>query len=1210
MTRKVSKDVRRESQRDSALITDSVRKATHRPAYTGYSLAFFFLMLITGISFGGLLIFRNAQLRTILSDIFSPLVNLSVGVILFFTGRNTSKYSKRFARAWWTFAMALVLYAMGDIAWFILEIGLNSQPFPSIADIFYLAYYPIALVGVFLLLDTPGRGEWIKRSIDIGIVMVAAILGLWNFFIGPIIASHAGETRLAEGILLAYPVGDFVLLVAMLLLLYDLPEKRVKTPIFWLGYGLLFTIIADCIYSYQSLTGTYVSGSILDLGWIVSSVFFGLAGLSQWKVSLSKTTEEETTPAYAVQKKNDPSITIFPYLWLIAAFILLINGGMGWIPLRLGFLPLSLGVGAIICLIIVRQLISLAENNRLNIELHNYVERVQSQSVALELANLDLQNDIAERKLVEEALRGSEAHLSEALRVARMGYWGYDVNLDQFTFNDQFYTIFRTTAEHEGGYVMSSARFVVRFVHPQDGEIVKREFQKAHETTDPDYETEFDHRIIRLDGETGYLSVHIRIAKDDQGRTVKSHGVCQDITDRMQIEAARQQSEALFRTLFELSPDAILLIDPFEPAGTWPIIDCNVAACMMNGYTREELIGQCIDIVNANALPGLEKDDYLKSIREEGILRYSTTHRRKDGSIFPLDVSTTLITVGGRELLVGIDHDITKRVKSEEENKKRLAELEAVNQLSTALRLAQTREDMLPLLLDTTLEVFHATQGAVWLHDPVKNELRPAVIRGWATDPEGPPILPERPGEGINGYAFATGQPFITSDFHQETRLSDIVRQRIPIGMGGASIPIHAGQGVIGTIDINVSLPRELSLDEIHLLTTLSEIAGNAIQRTTLHQQTERRLQQLTALSNIDRAISSTSDIHLSLGLLLEHVIIQLRVDATDVLLFNSALQTLEFSTGRGFKTKAFEHARLRLGEGYAGRAVLSREIMYVPNLTAVHDNPRLEKHLEDEQFVSYYGIPLVARGQVRGVLEIFQRSPLEPDKEWLDFLSSLAGQAAIAIDSATQFDNLQRTNNELLQAYDETIEGWSRALDMRDYETEGHTQRVTEMTVSLAREAGLSEADLVHVRWGSLLHDIGKMGVPDSILLKTGPLSDEEWDVMKQHPVFAYEMISPIRYLRGALDIPYCHHEKWDGTGYPRGLKGEQIPLAARIFAVVDVWDALCSDRPYCSAWPEERVREHIRAGSGTHFDPKFVETFLRSDTFRSNLSLKTDKK
>ncbi len=184
--------------------------------------------------------------------------------------------------------------------------------------------------------------------------------------------------------------------------------------------------------------------------------------------------------------------------------------------------------------------------------------------------------------------------------------------------------------------------------------------------------------------------------------------------------------------------------------------------------------------------------------------------------------------------------------------------------------------------------------------------------------------------------------------------------------------------------------------------------------------------------------------------------------------------------------------------------------------------------------------------------------------------------------------------NAELTGAYDATIEGWSRALDLRDKETEGHSRRVTEMTLRLARALGLPEEALVQARRGALLHDIGKMGVPDAILLKPGPLTDDEWEIMRRHPTLAYEMLSPIAFLRPALGIPYCHHEKWDGSGYPNGLVGEAIPLAARLFAVVDVWDALLSDRPYRPGWPVDRVRTHIQAGAGSHFDPQVVAAFL----------------
>jgi putative nucleotidyltransferase with HDIG domain len=239
--------------------------------------------------------------------------------------------------------------------------------------------------------------------------------------------------------------------------------------------------------------------------------------------------------------------------------------------------------------------------------------------------------------------------------------------------------------------------------------------------------------------------------------------------------------------------------------------------------------------------------------------------------------------------------------------------------------------------------------------------------------------------------------------------------------------------------------------------------------------------------------------------------------------------------------------------------------------------------------------VPLIAKGQVRGVLEIFNRSTLKPDAEWLNFLETLAGQAAIAIDNATILAELQQSNTELALAYDATIEGWSRALELRDREMEGHAQRVTKLTVRLARLMGMDEKQIVHVRRGALLHDIGKMGLPDNILFKPGPLAADELEIMQQHPVYAMEMLSTISYLRPALDIPVYHHEKWNGTGYPYALQEEQIPRAARIFAIADVYDALTSDRPYRHAWTHEEAISYIRSQAGQHFDPGSVRVALR---------------
>jgi putative two-component system response regulator len=190
---------------------------------------------------------------------------------------------------------------------------------------------------------------------------------------------------------------------------------------------------------------------------------------------------------------------------------------------------------------------------------------------------------------------------------------------------------------------------------------------------------------------------------------------------------------------------------------------------------------------------------------------------------------------------------------------------------------------------------------------------------------------------------------------------------------------------------------------------------------------------------------------------------------------------------------------------------------------------------------------------------------------------------------------NLQDSHARLMKAYEATITGWSHAMDLRDKETEGHSQRVTELTVKLAKAYGMDDNEISHAQRGALLHDMGKLGVPDHILHKPSSLNDDEWAIMRKHPQFAYEMLYPVEYLRPALDIPYCHHEKWDGTGYPRGLRGEEIPISARLFAIADVWDALTSDRPYRTAWPHKKAVEYIKDQAGKHFDPGVVEIFLK---------------
>lgn len=527
-----------------------------------------------------------------------------------------------------------------------------------------------------------------------------------------------------------------------------------------------------------------------------------------------------------------------------------------------------------------------------------------------------------------------------------------------------------------------------------------------------------------------------------------------------------------------------------------------------------------------------------------------------------------------------------------EQTRQRLAELEALHAVSATLRLARTRDEALPLLLDKTLAALETDAGMFWLYDSDTDELRASIARGWF---RGLYETAMKPGEGIGGMVFASGRTHLSFDFRNDPTTRNMAREQIPEGRGGACVPIRTGTITVGVLFVSLPPPRQITPEQVKLLESLAEMGGAALHRMNLYDNTVRQLDRLQALRSIDQAITASMELSVTLNVVLEQTRNQLHVDAASILLFDPNQNSLRYAAARGFRTIALQHTHLRQGEGYAGRAVLERKTIHIPDLVRRKTDFLRSPHFATEGFVAYAVVPLFAKGQVVGALEVFHRAPLVTNADWFGFLEMLAGQAAIAIDNATLFDGLQRSNAELAGAYDATIEGWSRAMDLRDHETEGHTLRVTNMAVRLARQAGIREADLVHVHRGGLLHDIGKMGVPDSILLKPDRLTDDEWVIMRRHPQFAYEMLAPISYLHPALDIPYCHHEKFDGTGYPQGLKGEQIPLAARLFAVVDVWDALRSDRPYRRGWPEDKVIAHLKAGSGAHFAPEAVELFIR---------------
>ncbi len=349
-----------------------------------------------------------------------------------------------------------------------------------------------------------------------------------------------------------------------------------------------------------------------------------------------------------------------------------------------------------------------------------------------------------------------------------------------------------------------------------------------------------------------------------------------------------------------------------------------------------------------------------------------------------------------------------------------------------------------------------------------------------------------------------------------------------------------------------------------------------------------RMLEKMERLMEINITLNSTLKLDQVLDLIIAKAVEMLECEAGSILLYSPEQACLHFSASTSADSRTLTDIPIPLTDSLAGTIFSKNQPLVVNNVNKdIRHNSSVDVQM-NFQTRSLLGVPMRIQDRMTGVLEALNKKQGTFTEEDVKILTAIASQAAVAIENAQLVQALQ-------ESYESTLEGWAAALDLRDKETEGHSQRVTLLAVQLAREIGMSGEEITHLRQGALLHDIGKMGIPDRILHKHGPLTEREKAIMHRHPDNAYHMLYPIAYLRCALDIPYCHHEKWDGSGYPRGLKGEAIPLAARIFTIVDVWDALRSDRPYRKAWSVKKTIAYMQAQASKSFDPKIVKAFMK---------------
>ncbi len=657
--------------------------------------------------------------------------------------------------------------------------------------------------------------------------------------------------------------------------------------------------------------------------------------------------------------------------------------------------------------------------------------------------------------------------------------------------------------------------------------------------------------------------------------------VLENAFHRARIQREHQSllaSEARYRTLFNGVPVGLYRSTP-----DGRLLDANPAMAHLLGYkSLDELL--TIDLHTAYVNPA-DREQFQQVLASHGEVQgFEVRMQRRDGSVFWGSLASRLVREGQDpqvEYYDGSLQDITS-------SKLRQRELESIAEFGKALRTATSGETMYPLILDFLMNTLVIQGAALGLVDTPEGDLFfPLGVGLWS----GIAGLRLPPGVGVSGEVLSSGKPYISENVQADPRHEYPERhENLP---AAACVPLTAEDKSVGVVWIGADKP--VSKEDLYILSAIAEIAAIAIQREGLFDALRSRASQLQAMHAIDTAISSNTELAPMFAVIFEECRRNLEVDTILIWKMSADGRQLLFRQQMG-ATVGMPPTMTLVQHPASGILDPRMTSLLIPDLRAwglEHPDANLSVY-HDNGIQFYCGVPLIVKGERRGLIEFCHTAVPDSYKNqpavWLNFAESVAGQAAVAMENAGLFRELREALERISTAYDETLEGWARALELRDQETAGHSQRVTELAVAIAREMGITGDALVAVRRGALLHDIGKMGIPDAILHKPGPLTESEWRVMRQHPVFAYQLLQPIEYLHDALDIPYCHHERWNGSGYPRGLRGTDIPLPSRIFAVVDVWDALLSDRSYRSAWSSEKVRAYINEQDGVLFDPEVV--------------------
>jgi PAS domain S-box-containing protein/putative nucleotidyltransferase with HDIG domain len=565
------------------------------------------------------------------------------------------------------------------------------------------------------------------------------------------------------------------------------------------------------------------------------------------------------------------------------------------------------------------------------------------------------------------------------------------------------------------------------------------------------------------------------------------------------------------------------------------IIDCNEIALRMYGFSREEMLKMNVkDLVDLEAFHSFE--DFVQYELDNGGIIRDITNKRKDGSTFPVEVSICQTKTDSSPILVAFIRDITEQKK--------------------AAQVIIENEGKFRTLSETTTAGIFIYRGDHYLYvNPMWCQ-----ITGFSADE----LLKMKPLDFMN--PAANLDAFVHIEQGNE---GEIGRTRV-------EHTFNDKNGEPCTIDLTVS---QIIFEE------QPAVIGTAINITNRKQ----REHELEIIAEMSEALRSNISREQVLSTAMAKLIAILKLDGAFFSLIDKPRQIIEIKKANGV-WENHKMIDLKKDQGLSGHIIST-------NLPYLNNQPKKDPYILSPEKVSSLssiaGVPLSTKNGTIGAIVIGSKKQFNEND--LRLLKAIGDLTAGAIHRADLFEQTIQQTEELRHAYDSTLEGWALALELRDKETQGHSVRITKMTIQLAKRVGIPEGQLENIRRGALLHDIGKLAIPDTILLKNGALKPEEWTIMQKHPAFARDMLSQIKFFQDAIDIPYCHHEWWDGSGYPRGLEGENIPLPARIFCIVDVWDALTTNRPYREAWSKDDALAHIINQAGTHFDPNIVNEFIQ---------------